>query len=443
MLTNDQIAGLQAGSVSLLVAYSGGLDSSVLLHRLVQLRESVPSLTIRAIHVHHGLSADADCWVNHCQQQCQKWQVDLVVERVTLNSRPQGIEAAAREARYAAFATHLQTGERLVTAQHLDDQCETLLLAIKRGSGPAGLAAMPEQRPFAGGCLWRPFLAVSRTVLQKWAQQHQLTWIEDESNQDVRFDRNFLRLQVLPSLLTRWPHFAQASARSAALCAEQEQLLDELLTYPLQNCMQEDGSLLIAPLMVSSKVKRNALLRRWLAGQHERAPAREVLERLWTEVACSREDANPQLRLSCGHVRRYRGALYCVRYQEEVSACQLLWPSPWQPLLLPDGLGTLLQDCAGVPLRMPGDDERVSVRFTAREGRYHIAGRPGGRSLKKLWQEKGIPPWQRQRIPLLFYNEQLVAALGVFVTCEGEVPPEEACWQVYWQRNHHVPDTNK
>ena len=208
-------------SRQILVAFSGGLDSTVLLHQLVQWRTENPGVALRAIHVHHGLSANADAWVTHCENVCQQWQVPLVVERVQLAQEGLGIEAHARQARYQAFRSALLPGEALVTAQHLDDQCETFLLALKRGSGPAGLSAMAEVSEFAGTRLIRPLLARTRGELEQWALAHGLRWIEDESNQDDSYDRNFLRLRVVPLLQQRWPHFAEATARSAALCAEQ------------------------------------------------------------------------------------------------------------------------------------------------------------------------------------------------------------------------------
>ena len=298
----------------LLVAFSGGLDSTVLLHQLVLLREQDPSLTLRAVHVHHGLSAHADDWVAHCRQICQQWQVPLVVHHVTLARGGLGVEAHARAARYQAFQDTLNAGEVLVTAQHQDDQCETLLLALKRGSGPTGLSAMAPSSAFAGSRLLRPLLNETRESLRQWALAHQLSWIEDESNQDDTYDRNFLRLRVIPVLRERWPHFSEAVARSASLCAEQEQLLDEMLAAELASLVAEDGSLAIAPLATMSPPRRAALLRRWLAGQQAPMPAREVPERLWHEVALAREDASPCLRLGEFTVRRFQQRLYWVKY---------------------------------------------------------------------------------------------------------------------------------
>ena len=408
---------------SILVAFSGGLDSTVLLHQLVQWRAQHPEVALRAIHIHHGLSPHADSWVQHCESVCMQWQVPLVVERVHLEDDGLGIEAQARRARYQAFAQTLLPGEVLMTAQHLDDQCETFLLALKRGSGPAGLSAMGESSPFAGTQLIRPLLAQTREALEAWARQHELCWIEDESNQDDTYDRNFLRLRVTPLLQQRWPHFAQAVARSAALCAEQESLLDELLASDLADCITSRGTLLLTPLMMMSGVRRAALLRRWLAGLNAPMPSRDGLERIWQEVALAREDASPCFHLGEYEVRRYQSQLWWVKSVDGQSETVIPWLEWKTPLALPAGLGSVQLISAG-ELRMPQEDETVSIRFKA-PGLLHIVGRNGGRKLKKIWQEQGIPPWRRDTTPLLFYGETLIAAAGVFVTREGAAEDEE------------------
>lgn len=410
-------------SHQILVAFSGGLDSTVLLHQLVLWRTRYPDVSLRAIHIHHGLSLHADEWVAHCESICAQWQVPLVVERVHLEDDGLGIEAQARRARYQAFAQTLLPGEVLTTAQHLDDQCETFLLALKRGSGPAGLSAMGERSPFAGTWLIRPLLTQTRDALERWARTHALSWIEDESNQDDAYDRNFLRLRIVPLLQQRWPHFAEATARSAALCAEQESLLDELLAGDLADCVTAQGTLLLEPLTAMSGIRRAALLRRWLAGLNAPMPSRDGLERIWQEVAQAREDASPSLRVGEYDIRRYRSQLWWVKPVVGQSETVIPWPRRQMPLALPAGLGTV-QLVQGGELRVPGADEPVSIRFKA-PGLLHIVGRNGGRKLKKIWQEQGIPPWRRDTTPLLFYGDTLIAAAGVFVTREGSAEGEE------------------
>lgn len=402
---------------NILIAFSGGLDSTVLLHQLVCWRQQRPETELRAIHIHHGLSAHADHWVEHCQQVCAQWQVPLSIVRVTLVDEGLGVEAHARQARYQAFREALQPGEVLVTAQHLDDQCETFLLALKRGSGPVGLSAMAMESAFHGTTLIRPLLKESRMELECWATENQLHWIEDESNQSDEYDRNFLRLRVLPQLTSRWPHFARAVSRSAALCGEQEQLLDELLAEELASVCGPEGQLAIAPLREMSPVKRGALLRRWLAQQQASMPSREMLERLWQEVALAREDANPQLRFGAFEARRYQQQLWWIPVSVHPGHMPLNWPDITQPLPLSDSEQLLLVN--GTEVRAPKGDEAVSVRYAA-SGTLHIVGRSGGRKLKKIWQELNVAPWLRDTTPLLFYGERLIAAAGYFVTVEGQ-----------------------
>lgn len=424
----------------LCVAFSGGLDSTVLLHALLQLRASrLPDLQLRAIHVNHGLSAFAHSWTAHCQAVCQLWQVVFLPLTVSVDASQGGIEAAARSARYQALAAQLLAGETLLTAQHLNDQCETFMLALKRGSGPAGLSAMAAGTQLAGHPWLRPLLSLSRPQLEAYALQHQLQWIDDDSNQDARFDRNFLRLEVLPLLYQRWPHFADATARSAELCAEQEALLDELLQESLAALTDQQNSLSIPGLEMLSAMRRAALLRRWLASCGAQMPSRQQLQRLWDEVALSRDDAEPQLRLGAFSVRRFRQRLYWLPPMQSLGDRVIAW-SGAEPLSLPDGLGSLrfvTSPAEGLQLRQPRADETVTVRFHA-SGDVHKVGRDRRRPIKKLWQELNIPPWQRDRIPLIFYNQQLIAAAGLFITREAlSSDAQEASWWLHWSNKNN------
>lgn len=421
----------------LCVAFSGGLDSTVLLAGLAELRDTVlPEIQLRALHVHHGLSQFADSWVTHCHAFCLQHNIAFSVAHVQLNVQQGGIEAAARAARYQAFAENLAKDELLLTAQHLNDQCETFMLALKRGSGPAGLSAMSADSFSPGYRLLRPLLSISRAQLEDYASEHHLNWIEDDSNQDPRFDRNFLRLNILPELYQRWPHFAQATARSAALCAEQESLLDELLSEALSRLTDSQGSLAVEGLLDVSDVKRSALLRRWLARRGAKMPSREQLQMIWNEVALSREDAQAQLRLGALTVRRFRQRLYLLPEFQPLKEVVLNW-DPAQSLTLPDGLGTLsiasspVADDENAFVRQPRAGEIVSIRFQA-HGNIEKVGRDRARQAKKLWSELGVPPWQRDRIPLIYYNEQLIAAPGWFITRQALAEDNEAQWQVIW-----------
>ncbi|GAL07624.1 tRNA(Ile)-lysidine synthetase [Photobacterium aphoticum] len=231
------------------LAFSGGMDSRVLLHLLARYQQVHPEVTCQAVHVHHGLSANADTWAAQCEAWAQEAGMACVIEHVTLlTGSGESIEQLARDARYQALNKHVDANTVLLTAQHADDQLETFLLALKRGSGPAGLSAMPAYIAFGAGLHCRPLLGVSRAEIEQYADTHQLEWVEDESNQDERYDRNFLRHQVTPLLTARWPGIRKAVARSARLCAEQERLLEDLLAAQLAQAVQPDGSLAVTAL---------------------------------------------------------------------------------------------------------------------------------------------------------------------------------------------------
>ncbi|AFP84534.1 tRNA lysidine(34) synthetase TilS [secondary endosymbiont of Ctenarytaina eucalypti] len=492
---SDRVAARLAPYRALLLAFSGGLDSTVLLDILSALRENEKTLnrkdalSIRAVHIHHGLNRYADYWAAHCAHECRRRDVKFTIARVTtVDMKPDGIEAAARGARYRALALTLADNEALLTAQHQDDQAETLLLALKRGSGPAGLAGIAEDASFCGQRLVRPLLECARVDLERYARARGLRWIEDDSNTNLRFDRNFLRHQILPNLRHRWPKFSSAAARSARLCAEQERLLDEVLAKTLKELIHPDGSLRLRALITMSDLRRAAILRRWLASRDVRMPSRHKLTCLWEEVALSRRDSVAKMQLDYQQVRRFRDRLYVIPILPQISdgVTILHWLTENEELKLPGGLGMLLRrlmhtnkvsickpiillpkcdDSLGVRLnsheaippindnvaisstiatdgmiaackvvivRAPLPDERVEVRFGPVRGLLYIIGRQRGRELKKIWQELDIPPWKRARTPLLFYNNQLIAALGVFVTRSGAARASEAQWHIFW-----------
>ncbi|OLQ92385.1 tRNA lysidine(34) synthetase TilS [Vibrio ponticus] len=399
----------------LVLALSGGVDSRVLLDLLSHYKQqhAIPCL---AVHVHHGLSSNADNWADLCRDWCQQSGVELAVERVQLDLTGRSIEESAREARYQALAKHLQMGDVMLTGQHSDDQLETFLLALKRGSGPKGLSAMAKQMPFANSTILRPLLTASRQQIEQYATEHQLTWVEDESNQDTRFDRNFIRHQVAPILQQRWPHFASSVQRSSELCAEQEALLEELLSEKLSQVMMADNSLSITQLAKLSERVRGQLIRMWLADLGQKMPSRDHLSKIWQQVALAREDANPILNLSAGQIRRSGSFLYWVEAVKDISAWQQNIALQ-QVIELPEQLGTLQITCntSGQLSQAALSQAPLRVMFNPEGLSAHPVGRGHSRKLKKLFQEFGVPSWQRRRMPILLCGEQVVAIADLFI----------------------------
>lgn len=405
-----------------LVAYSGGLDSHVLLHVLHRL-----GVNLAAVHVHHGLSPNADLWSEHCVAACNALNVPCQVARVHVAAEGSGREAAARAARYAALEQAVGEGEMLLTAHHQDDQAETLLLMLLRGAGVAGLAAMPAVRPFGRGLLVRPLLGVPRSTLQHYAVQHGLSWVDDESNFDTSLDRNYLRHQVLPLLRQRWPAADGALARTAAHLAEAGTLLAELAeadmagargTYP--------ATLSVRALHPMGAPRRRNLLRHWLRSLRLPLPDTAHLHRIEQEILPARPDAEPLVGWSGAEVRRYRDDLYAMPPLAPVPEVELTWDMA-QPLSLPDGriLTATAAAASGLSaVRCAG--ARITVRFRAGGERCAPVGRGHTHELKKLFQEAGVPPWERERVPLLCIDGVMAQAVGYWLCEPFAAAPGEA-----------------
>jgi tRNA(Ile)-lysidine synthase len=484
-------SGDQAGASSnvseftkIVLAYSGGVDSEVLAAGLSAYSKQHKDVDYQLVHVHHGLSANAELWVKHCQQRAVFYGLPLAVERVQVSKASrESLEANARELRYTALALHLNADDILLTAQHEDDQLETLLLALKRGQGPKGLAAMGEcQRK---GHYWhcRPLLSFTRQDIEAYAANHSLIHIEDESNQDRQYDRNFLRLEIIPALKSRWPSIGQTASRSARLCAEQQQVIDaqvsERLDAWLDNTTELEGTgFSLIELNLESPAWQNLLFRGYLERLGVALPSSVQLEQILTQLLQAKDDA--KIAIVCGEytIKRFNNNAFVVpntlpatlnqtselhdliakaRVKEasinthiyastdtssdiststdtttdtststqsqtqasEHEQAYLAIPKPSCVSHKPardNAEWRLTLSFKGARLRLPTDAEIVSLRFGAASSvKCQPHFRSKGRELKKLWQELQIPPWRRAQVPLIYYGERLVAAVGYWV----------------------------
>ncbi|NWL78219.1 tRNA lysidine(34) synthetase TilS [Pseudomonas taiwanensis] len=391
------------------VAFSGGLDSTVLLHVLARLalREALPPLS--AIHVHHGLQAAADAWPEHCQRVCTALGVPLKVLRVTVDTGP-SLERAARDARYAAFVGELRAGEVLLSAQHRDDQAETLLFRQLRGAGVRGLSGMPQVRPLGLGSLVRPLLQASRAELEAYARAEGIDWVEDPSNSDTSLARNFLRHDVFPVLLSRWPKATESLARSAEHMAEAEGLLGELAQSDLQRAQAGSNfpwlplpSLDLNVLASLSPPRQRNALRHWLARFTPLPDSSHWAG--WEDLRDAAADTTPIWRLARGELHRADGRLWWLSGEWlAVPERDLPWPDPARPLELPGNGGLSL---LGAP-----PTGRLEVRYRRGGEVLELAGR-GRRDLKRLLNESRLPAFVRGRLPLLFVDGELVAAANL------------------------------
>lgn len=412
------------------VAYSGGRDSHALLLAASALRPRLAALA--AIHIDHGLAATSGRWAEHCRQVAARLDVPLRMRAVTVPRHSGlGLEAAARAARYAAFAELLEAGEVLLTAHHRDDQAETFLLHALRGSGVRGLAAMPEQRPLGPGALLRPLLGHGRAELAEYLAAQGGQWVEDPSNAAADADRNYLRGDILPLLETRFHGSAGRLAAAAAQAAEAEALLEELAALDLAAARADDG-LAVAPLRRLSAPRRNNLLRHWLREQGVRPPGRTRLES-FQHLLSAGDDRSPELAWDGLVLRRYRERICLTRALPAPQPERVLAWDLRAPLALP--LGRLEAELAERGLRrdLLGRAD-VEVRFRQGGERCRVAGSRGSRPLKKCLQELALPPWERPFLPLLYVGGELAAA-GDALFCEGfAADPGEPALRLVWRR---------
>jgi tRNA(Ile)-lysidine synthase len=446
------------------IAYSGGVDSQVLLHAIAVLRDKQQiSNTIIACHVNHGLSANAEKWVEFAQAQCKDLNVPLVVTSVNLAiDSSDSLEALARIARYNALA-NLNTQPCLIlTGHHSDDQAETFLLALKRGAGVKGLSAMKALSTLAQHTLVRPLLDIPRTEIVKYAHSHHLTWVEDESNSDTRFDRNFIRQRVLPELSERWPSITQTINRSAVHCLQSQELLDELAMLDLKTCSVagQNTCLSVDSLKGLTIARFNNVMRYFLELNHCLMPTTKQLTEIKQQLL-SPQDQTPEITLVDKVIRRYAGKLYLTPefndvsgYKATVQLTDVLNQKSTEQcsphtITLPDGLGRLLflkgkasnqelpilhdekvidKHCIG----LSEESVELMVCFNHNNPKVLPEYRQHHRPLKKVLQELKISPWDRRRTPLIFSNNELVLIAGQTI-CKAFLPQEDQIIiHVYW-----------
>lgn len=405
-------------SEPLWVGFSGGLDSTVLLHALKHFLPTSLAQQLQAIHIHHGLSPNADNWAQHCQQVCAALAIPLQITQVNATA-PQGVspEAAARDARYQVFSSLMHKNVVLALAQHADDQAETVLLQLLRGAGPKGLAAMPYMTAFAEGYLARPLLSLSRQQLSHYALEAGLSWVDDESNANIQFNRNYIRHQVMPLLTARWPAAASCIARSSQHCAEAFDLNAELAQLDLQECCVETAvegmPLLLSAVLDSRKLqlldspRQKNVIRYWLQQQHLPMPSTVKLQQIIDTVVMSRHDASPCVTWPDAEVRRFRYGLYAMQpLLPHDSSWEVLWDATTD-LVLPANLGIL----SAAKYHALTQGKPLTIRFRRGGETMQLPKRAGHHEFKKLMQEWGIPPWQRDRLPLIYRDGELIAVV--------------------------------
>ena len=395
---------------SMTVALSGGIDSVVLLHLLHAIKQK-HRFILKATHVHHGLSKHADKWVKFCEKLCRDLSVPLDVHYVKLPQKKSlGIEGEARRLRYEKLFQ--SKSDLVVLAHHADDQAETFLLQLIRGAGVKGLSSMAT---FDGARkLWRPLLNTSRIDIESYAKQHKLKWIEDESNQNTNFDRNFIRAKILPIIKNRFSHIIKVISRSSAHLAEAQNLLDDLAKLDLKKHLKSinyNYKLHVKALNNLSKYRAKNVLRYWLEINDQLMPSKDLLDELLRQVLTAKKDATLKIDLTKDHeIRRYQDEIYIVRKnQNNKKNYEIFWNGESE-ILLPNGSKLKFKKIKG------GGISLVKLK----NKKFTISNRRGGESLKtnldrptkkikQLLQESDLPPWERESLPLIFVGDELAS----------------------------------
>ena len=393
------------------IAYSGGLDSTVLLHVMHSLE-----LPVHAIHVNHHLQKECDHWQQQCEKFCNQLAIPIKVKHARITKQTQkSLEELARHARYVLLQEMLDAKSAIVTAHHQNDLAETVLLQLLRGAGPAGLAAMPECKALSPGIHLRPLLVNSHSELQEYATNHNVQWVEDPSNQCNDFDRNYLRNEVMPLLRSRWPSAHQTLSRSAALQADALSCLQELAELDIQAASTDDSHKLnAAVLQTLSRERLNNVLRFWIVSNHMRVPSKKILKQIVTDIVLKKEVGNsPVQSWKEGEIRRFRNDLYLLSPMRTHDVNQIIRWKIDQPLYIESLDRTLLpEELKNANVSIPDGVCELTVRFRGGGERLKPFGSKQHRSLKNLLQEADIPPWERSRIPLLYHGDQLISVMG-------------------------------
>ncbi len=439
MLRSRVLASLQAWQASLspgatlYVAFSGGLDSHVLLHLVCSLRDEM-DYRLAAIHVNHHLHVDSDAWAEHCQRLTHRYGIALHGVDIAANDGDGSPEERARTQRYAEMARVLQTGDLLLTAHHLDDQLETFFLQLFRGAGVLGLAAMPAIKRFARGWHGRPLLPFQRQQLVDYAGQHQLQWVEDTSNADRRYDRNHIRHALMPVIKRRWPHVAAPLSRYIGIAADTQQLVDALAGGDLDQASSDKKQRLLNCEIIAGLpvARQNNLLRYWLRRRDLPLPAARHLGELRRSLIKASPDKAGVVSWPGAKVYRYRNCLYATD-KTFTTTCHALinWSLPDKLMIAGGELRANRMRGRGLKQGLCGDGS-VRVGFYQGGERIRLPQRAHHSRLKKLFQAVGLPPWQRRWVPFIYINEQLAMVVGLWTAAEFIAGEHDPGWDISW-----------
>ncbi|WP_343192677.1 tRNA lysidine(34) synthetase TilS [Buchnera aphidicola (Taiwanaphis decaspermi)] len=422
----------------ILLAYSGGIDSTVLFYKLMDLKK-IKKIKIRAIHINHQLHKNSIKWANHCFNNCKENSIPITIVKVIPNIKKFGIEGGARKARYDAIKNNILKNEILMTAQHQDDQCETFFLALKRSSGPKGLSCMPKKKKFFNNLLIRPFLEISKKKIYQIAKKNNLKWIEDNTNNNIKYERNFIRKKILVPLKKRWPFFIKNCCISAKLCSDQEKVIKDLLKFFFNKYLCKKNMLNINFLRKMNSKTINIILRTWIYLNSNNFFSIRKIEILKnTLIKNNNNFENKKIIFKKYEIRRYKEYIYWLNTIPSLKNIILSWFYPYNKIILPYNLGYLTKHNTyiknSIKVKKPEFNELINIRFYYNK-KIKLKKDKIKRKIKTVWQKYDIPPWERQKTPLLFYNCSFIGAINIFTTNKNKYDSKKYFY-IKWFKNY-------
>ncbi|MFI4819029.1 MAG: tRNA lysidine(34) synthetase TilS [Enterobacterales bacterium] len=455
----------------ILLAFSGGLDSTVLLDIIYYMnlnnkfKKKYKKPIIRAIYIQHIIKNYNNIFLNHCYRECKKRNIEFITEKVIIKNISDGIEASFRKARYNSIYKHMLKNEVLITAHNLNDQIETLFLSIKRGSGPNGMSGIQMYSKFNNSLLIRPMININKDKLKKYALYYNIKWLEDISNNEIKFDRNFLRKKILPLIIKRWQSFYSTANRSSKLCYIQEKLIYNLLEKEFNKIFQSDGSIVYTYLLNLNIIQVFYLLRIWFSKFKIKMPSIKKLYFIWKEIINSKNNSVAKIKIDKNkEIKKFKDRIYITNINIYIyNNLILFWNIKYNIFILPFNLGIIEKKNINNKykknqikninnklnlnkfnfftkniyisiIRPPLVNEFISIRFTSINKLIYLIKNRHGIYLKKIWQKFNIPIWCRKQIPLLFYNDILITAPGIFITNEGSHLKCKTKYKIKWNK---------
>ncbi|CAL4318935.1 tRNA lysidine(34) synthetase TilS [Buchnera aphidicola] len=426
----------------ILISYSGGLDSTVLLYQLIPFTKKYPFLKIRAIHINHNIEKNALLWSQHCKKICKKNQIELVIKKNKLKIK-NNVQETARNIRYKIIKKHMIKGEILLTSHHLNDQCETLFLALKRGSGPSGLSGIPEIQSLGHDkYIIRPLLKKSKNELLEWALLNKIQWIDDDSNLIDKYDRNFIRNNIINLIEKRWNFFIKNCVKSMKLCDNQTIALNYFLDEILLKIKTIDNAIPIETFHNYPKVVQKSLIRRWIFLYTKNVISYIQTQEIYYKIIQNKKNTKYIITIKKYEIRRYKNYIFQIKKFKSLKNTIIFWHNTKKPLKLINKLGYIIPEKKGIQVPYPKNSDLVSIRFTI--NKKTLLNDSKIKNMKNIWQKNKIPPWYRNQIPALFYNDQLIAIMGVLIIPHFKKKNHDVNkWNISWidifnDSNHYL-----